>query len=279
MATKVFNAPFNFSFFDVSRQTPDCDAIGTAWAATNNINFNTGIVAILAANLSFNPQTVFAPFGLITDEGDIPADATINSVQTDFDFSVTNGPSVDAYSDLQSFTLATTVGPQGIGTTAGHLTDFATAATLGIVIVSDFYNNYVFGLGFRIGHTPGGQLDSDRTLIITNFTVTVDYTPLGPGPGLIVDAGEDSNCLLSEGFDLVGSFIGDIGDDKVWTKADGPGDVTFEDSTSLETHVDFSANGKYLLKLTVDNGSENGHAYIVITVLDLAALPGPNPSI
>lgn len=95
---------------------------------------------------------------------------------------------------------------------------------------------------------------------------------------IVVNAGDDSNALLSDGFDLVGSYTG-IASIHTWSLADGPASVTFTNANALSTHVNFTKNGKYLIKLTVDDGINANHTYILITVLDLAALPTANPSL
>ncbi|MEZ4712461.1 MAG: LamG-like jellyroll fold domain-containing protein [Caldilineaceae bacterium] len=40
----------------------------------------------------------------------------------------------------------------------------------------------------------------------------------------------------------------------IWSKEDGPGDVSFTDARALDSTVTFRAPGKYVLRLTVDNG-------------------------
>jgi len=62
-----------------------------------------------------------------------------------------------------------------------------------------------------------------------------------------------------------------------WSKINGPGNVTFSAETALTTNVTFSENGMYVLAITATNGSLVARDYVVVRVLDLEALPGPNP--
>jgi len=51
----------------------------------------------------------------------------------------------------------------------------------------------------------------------------------------------------------------------LWTKISGPGIVTFVDATNPTTHVDFSAPGAYVLRLTVTNGA--GSSFDDVTII------------
>jgi DUF1680 family protein len=51
-----------------------------------------------------------------------------------------------------------------------------------------------------------------------------------------------------------------------WTKASGPGDVTFADAEALVTTASFSAPGAYVLTLTADNGGEKVISSFQVTV-------------
>lgn len=52
----------------------------------------------------------------------------------------------------------------------------------------------------------------------------------------------------------------------VWTKVSGPGTVTFDDATALNTGARFSADGDYLLRVTVDDGEYTDSAEVTVRV-------------
>lgn len=109
------------------------------------------------------------------------------------------------------------------------------------------------------GTNSAGSTSDDVTITIVTNTIS---------------AGNDSSALLSEGIDLVAAYVVQaIAATYLWSKKSGPGDVTFSDPTSLLCHADFTKNGKYLLKIQATNGPLITYSYIVITVLNLAALP------
>ncbi len=74
------------------------------------------------------------------------------------------------------------------------------------------------------------------------------------------DAGSDDECTLPSGVTLDGT----VGDDGLpdppgavtttWSKSTGPGDVTFGDSSAVDTTATFSAAGTYVLQLEADDG-------------------------
>jgi Uncharacterized protein conserved in bacteria len=51
-----------------------------------------------------------------------------------------------------------------------------------------------------------------------------------------------------------------------WSKASGPGRVTFADAAALQTTATFSAPGAYVLKLTANNGQETADSTLVVKV-------------
>jgi hypothetical protein len=83
-------------------------------------------------------------------------------------------------------------------------------------------------------------------------------------------AGIDRNVMLGGKTYLAGavkSLKSDSGATKVaWRKAAGPGEVTFADSSSLETTATFSALGDYVLKLTATEGSLSAESTLNVTV-------------
>jgi len=52
-----------------------------------------------------------------------------------------------------------------------------------------------------------------------------------------------------------------------WSKASGPGEVTFADATTQETTATFSAAGNYVLKLTATQGSSKASSTLAVTVV------------
>jgi DUF1680 family protein len=51
-----------------------------------------------------------------------------------------------------------------------------------------------------------------------------------------------------------------------WSKASGPGDVTFADPATTETTAKFSAIGNYVLKLTADDGQASASSTVAVSV-------------
>jgi hypothetical protein len=56
----------------------------------------------------------------------------------------------------------------------------------------------------------------------------------------------------------------------IWTKVNGPGTVTFDEASSVDTHAGFSTDGTYTLRLTADDGALTSSDDVVITVLPQA---------
>ncbi|MCC5843272.1 MAG: S8 family serine peptidase [Verrucomicrobia bacterium] len=52
----------------------------------------------------------------------------------------------------------------------------------------------------------------------------------------------------------------------LWERVSGPGSVTFDDASALETGARFSADGDYLLRITVDDGEYSASAYVTVWV-------------
>jgi VCBS repeat-containing protein len=85
-----------------------------------------------------------------------------------------------------------------------------------------------------------------------------------------VNAGADQTIIRSQGAQLQGS----VSDDGIpgptlssaWSKASGPGTVTFSDPSSTITTATFSALGSYVLRLTIDDGELVSSDDVNITV-------------
>lgn len=110
-------------------------------------------------------------------------------------------------------------------------------------------------------------------------TDTVQITVIGlPVVKAFISDGPDVKCLLSVGYDLQAQYVAQsIPTTFLWSKVSGPGDVTFTTPTALATHVNFTKNGVYELRITATIGSLSTWDNIILTVLNLEALPGSNP--
>ncbi|MCY2988108.1 MAG: glycoside hydrolase family 127 protein [Planctomycetota bacterium] len=104
-----------------------------------------------------------------------------------------------------------------------------------------------------------------------------------------VNAGVDRVVVLS-GQTYLSGTVKDDGKPKAvpavrWSRASGPGEVTFGDVTAVATTARFSAPGTYLLKLTADDGQLSSSATVEVTVdppppaTHLAAVPTTTYSI
>jgi large repetitive protein len=135
----------------------------------------------------------------------------------------------------------------------------------GIVIFSDLHS-LTSDITFSLNDTyilrltdDGGSTDDVSIFIVSND----------------IDAGNDKQALLSYGVDLLATYPTQVtAATYLWSKISGPGDVTFSAPTALATHVNFTENGVYELMIVATNGPLSTRSYIIITVLDLAALPG-----
>jgi hypothetical protein len=86
----------------------------------------------------------------------------------------------------------------------------------------------------------------------------------------VVDAGPDQTITLPAAANLVGSVSDDGLPDRtlsvLWTKAKGPGVVTFSDAKSATTSATFSTAGIYTLRLTASDGALDRSDDIIVTV-------------
>lgn len=88
----------------------------------------------------------------------------------------------------------------------------------------------------------------------------------------VVDAGPDQNVTLPAAASLSGSVTDDGypnppgATSSQWTKASGPGTVTFGNATSLATTANFSDPGTYVLRLTGSDTELAGSDDVTVTV-------------
>ncbi len=112
------------------------------------------------------------------------------------------------------------------------------------------------------------QLTADDGTATDSDTVQITVNHLAP----TVDAGADDECTLPSGVTLDGT----VSDDgyplspgsltTTWTKQSGPGNVTFGDSSSVDTTVGFSEAGTYVLKLEASDGGLSDDDTVAIAV-------------
>ena len=89
-----------------------------------------------------------------------------------------------------------------------------------------------------------------------------------------VSAGPNQTIILPENVSLNGMVFDDSLPDPpdtvttTWSKASGPGTVTFGDANAVDTTASFSEAGTYVLRLAANDGELNTSDSITITVLD-----------
>ena len=103
------------------------------------------------------------------------------------------------------------------------------------------------------GHRTADSYNGSQT---TQPLLHIEYTGTAPGnQAPVANAGPDVTITLPAGVTLAGS-VSDDGQPSPpavtceWTKTNGPGAVTFGNSTLPATTATFSANGVYILRLT-----------------------------
>lgn len=163
------------------------------------------------------------------------------------------------------------------------------------------YNDAAVVLGTENTVPANSVINAKATAVLTSNGFTLNWTivdatarelyylaigPLSTKPIVsaydqnVIGSGPDVRALLSIGYDLQATYIAQTDPTTfLWTKVAGPGDVTFATPTALACHVNFSKNGIYELRITATVGSLFTWDNIIITVLNLGALPGSNPSV
>ncbi len=106
-----------------------------------------------------------------------------------------------------------------------------------------------------------------------------DSTPVNQAP--VVDAGPNRTVTLPE----TAALDGTVTDDGLpnppgavsttWSKASGPGDVTFDDAAAVSTTASFSAPGTYVLRLAATDGVRTGDDRLTIVVQEPGGGGGP----
>lgn len=128
----------------------------------------------------------------------------------------------------------------------------------------------------RADHTPLGNSESRDE---AHFIVS-EETPENQPPEVTI-LEEDLEIFLNEMAHLRGAVTDDGLPDPphrvttLWSTLSGPGEVTFEDPSALETMARFSQVGSYRLRLTANDGELAGHAEVRIQVRRVVEPPRP----
>ncbi len=155
--------------------------------------------------------------------------------------------------------------PQTVTTTwskvsgAGAVT-FANSAAVDTTATFSTFGVYVLRL----------SADDDVLTAFDDVTITVNAAP-GTNMPPIVYAGLDEIISITTYVVLDGAVTDDGLPDPpaltyLWTKQAGPGVVTIDDNSALDTSATFSVDGTYLIRLTVDDGDLSGYDEAIITV-------------
>ena len=119
--------------------------------------------------------------------------------------------------------------------------------------------------------TYSPTLDQFETDADSEFTLSYDMTP-NPNLPPITRVGPDQEITLP----VTANLDGTVNDDGLpnppgalattWSKASGPGTVTFGDANAVGTTASFSEAGPYLLQLTTDDGEKASSADVMVLV-------------
>jgi hypothetical protein len=152
-------------------------------------------------------------------------------------------------SDYESLTTSVTI-PPGSSTasiTVTPIDDSVPQANETVTLV----------LAFDPSYTSGSPASA-------TVTITDDDTNRAPS----VDAGSDQTVTFPAGASLDGTVSDDGPSNLIvnWSKASGPGTVTFGAASSVDTTANFSASGIYVLRLTANDGALSSSDDVQITV-------------
>ena len=172
----------------------------------------------------------------------LPGTATLNGSVTD-----------DGLPSSPGSVASTWTKVSGPGTvTFGNASNVSTTASFGAA------GTYVLRL-----------ISSDGTLqAFDEVTVVVLAAPVNQAPS--VSAGPDRSIVLGG----AASLDGTVSDDGLptsaittsWTKASGPGTVTFGNASAVDTTASFSATGTYVLRLSASDGQLSTSDEMTVTV-------------
>jgi len=107
-------------------------------------------------------------------------------------------------------------------------------------------------------------VDNGEFVVSDDVVITVDDIP---NQRPVVAAGDDQSiALIDNSANLVAS-VEDNGEFSVlWTQVSGEASVTFSDDSAVNTSVEFSENGIYTLRITVDDGEFVVSDDVIVTV-------------
>lgn len=97
--------------------------------------------------------------------------------------------------------------------------------------------------------------------------VVITVNP-SPNQAPVITAEDQTITLPNNSVNLVASVVDDGDYSVLWTLKSVGGDVVFSDNTALNTNVEFSASGVYILTLTITDSDYVVSDDIVITVID-----------
>lgn len=142
----------------------------------------------------------------------------------------------------------------------------------GYTNIEDWFNGLVAAGG--TGGDPGtggtGGTGGDPGTGGTTPTNAAPTVSAGPDSALTLPAAANLDGTVSDDGLPTGSSVS-----QSWSKASGPGAVTFGSPNALDTTADFSEAGTYVLRLTATDGAASRSDEVTVTVSDVAAPPPP----
>ncbi len=185
---------------------------------------------------------------------------------------VTNWASPGAQGSTDSgSTVLGTVSPTSAGTFTLNLN------STGVQLVQNWVDGVTPNYGFLISNlasSDGVDIYSSESNLFDSrpkFSVTFEITDGDGNLSPLVSAGPNQLVMLPASASLDGT----VSDDGLptpqqvttaWTKISGPGTVTFENASSVDTRARFSVDGEYVLRLTASDGNRSRSDDVVIRV-------------
>lgn len=132
-------------------------------------------------------------------------------------------------------------------------------------------------LSFWATFEQTGRPSEDAETVRGEIRYNVDATAESANQRPAVYAGEDVRVALADGAQLVGGVSDDDAPapaaiSTTWSVVSGPGTVTFSAPTALATDANFSAPGKYTLRLKASDGQLIGQDDVEVAVIDTAQM-------
>jgi hypothetical protein len=121
------------------------------------------------------------------------------------------------------------------------------------------------------------RLTATDSLLSASDDITIVVEPANEPP--IVNAGNDQSIILPASATLAGAALDDGRPNNLlttaWTKASGPGNVTFANAGSLTTSASFGAAGVYRLRLSASDGQASSSDDVIVNVSSSTNSPPP----